>query len=229
LGDIEVITFDVPGIGGSGSPSRAYRFSGLARLTDRMLDFLGYSGQVDVLGVSWGGAAAQQFAYTCSSRCRRLILAATTPGFLMVPGRLSLLRLMLSSRRYRDPEYLNRIAPQLYGGALKRDPRLIDEFAAYMKPSGRLGYFYQQLAFVGWTSLRWLFKLRQPTLVLAGKGDPLVPPINGRILAFLIPKARLQLIDDGHLFLITSAGEAALLVREFLRAREWRPSNRRAR
>jgi len=218
LGDVEVVTLDVPGIGGSALPSRTYRFSGLARLADRMLELLGYHGQVDVLGISWGGAAAQQFAYTCSSRCRRLILVATTPGVLMVPGRLSLLPLMLDKRRYRDPEYLCRIAPKLYGGALKRDPDLIREYAAYFRPSSQLGYFYQQLAFMGWTSLRWLLLLQQPTLVLSGASDPLAPPMNGRILSFLIPKAQLRLIDDGHLFFITSANEVALIIREFLRA-----------
>ena len=51
-----------------------------------------------------------------------------------------------------------------------------------------------------------------------GASDPLAPPMNGRILSFLIPKAQLRLIDDGHLFFITSANEVALIVREFLRA-----------
>ena len=42
--------------------------------------------EADVLGVSWGGAIAQQFAFQYRSRCRRLVLAATAPGALMVPG-----------------------------------------------------------------------------------------------------------------------------------------------
>jgi poly(3-hydroxyalkanoate) depolymerase len=218
LGDVEVVTLDVPGVGGSELPAGAYRFPELARLADRMLETLGYDGPVDVLGVSWGGAVAQQFAHTCASRCRRLILAATTPGILMIPGRPSLFRLMLDGRRYRDPDYLSRIAPELYGGAFRRDPNLIRRYAVHFKPPDKRGYFYQQLAFLGWTSLHWLLLLRQPTLVLSGESDPLIPSINGRILSMLIPKARLRLIDDGHLFLITSAAEVALIVREFLRA-----------
>jgi poly(3-hydroxyalkanoate) depolymerase len=216
LGDLETIVFDVPGVGGSALPDRPYRFSGLARLVDRMLKQLGYESEIDALGVSWGGAAAQQFAYTCRQRCRRLILAATSPGVLMIPGRLSLLRRMFDARRYSDPQYMTRIAAELYGGALRREPRLIAEFAKHMKPPNRLGYLYQQMAFLGWTSLRWLPLLRQPTLVLAGNDDPLVPQLNGRILRFLIPKARLHIVDDGHLFLITGALQVAPIVREFL-------------
>ena len=120
LGDLETIVFDVPGVGGSPVPRRPYRFSGLARLVDRMLKQLGYEGEVDALGVSWGGAAAQQFGHTCSERCRRLILAATTAGVLMIPGRLSLLRRMFDARRYNDPQYMTRIAAELYGGAVRR-------------------------------------------------------------------------------------------------------------
>ena len=62
------------------------RLRGLARLAERMLTKLGYHGPVDVLGVSWGGAAAQQLARSYPARCRRAVLAAATPGVLMVPG-----------------------------------------------------------------------------------------------------------------------------------------------
>jgi pimeloyl-ACP methyl ester carboxylesterase len=49
-----------------------------------------------------------------------------------------------------------------------------------------------------------------------GADDPLVPVANARILAALIPDSRLVLIDDRHLFLVTSAAESARMVSEFL-------------
>jgi len=97
--DLEVIAFDVPGVGGSSTPNRPYRFPGLAKLTARMLDYLDY-GQVNVVGVSWGGALAQQFAYDYPERCKKLILAATAAGAVMVPGKPKVLWLMASPRRY---------------------------------------------------------------------------------------------------------------------------------
>jgi pimeloyl-ACP methyl ester carboxylesterase len=51
---------------------------------------------------------------------------------------------------------------------------------------------------------------------MAGTDDPIVPVVNGRILAKLIPQARLVTIDDGHLFLLTSARESAGLISAFL-------------
>src|SRR5258708_39323769 len=72
---IEVIRFDVPGVGGSPTPPLPLRFPALAWLAGRMLDALGYK-RVDVLGISWGGGLAQQFAMQHPWRCRRLILVS---------------------------------------------------------------------------------------------------------------------------------------------------------
>ncbi|HEY3077478.1 MAG TPA: poly(3-hydroxyalkanoate) depolymerase [Burkholderiales bacterium] len=211
----EAIVFDVPGVGGSPVPALPYRPWTLARLTAQLLDQLGHA-RVDVLGVSWGGALAQQFAFQYASRCRRLVLAATSPGHLMVPGKLSVLAKMASPRRYKDAEYMYRVAGEIYGGALRRSPQLAREHLRHVRWSSDYGYYLQLLAGLGWTSLPWLRFLPQPTLVMSGADDPLVPMINARILATLIPNARLVTLDDGHLFLVTSAGESARLVSEFL-------------
>jgi poly(3-hydroxyalkanoate) depolymerase len=209
------IVFDVPGVGGSPAPRLPYRPSTLARLSARLLDQLGHQ-QVDVLGVSWGGALAQQFAFQQGKRCRRLVLAATSPGHLMVPGRLTVLLKMATPRRYKDPDYMRRVAGDIYGGAFRGSPELAHRHLRHVRWSSDYGYYLQLVAGFGWSSLPWLRLLAQPTLVMAGTDDPLVPVANGRILASLIPDARLLTLDDGHLFLVTSAGEAAARISEFL-------------
>ena len=50
----------------------------------------------------------------------------------------------------------------------------------------------QKSASVGWTSLPWLHRLPQPTLVIAGEDDPIITPINTRLLARRIPNSRLD-------------------------------------
>src|SRR5215471_8679960 len=102
---IGTIRFDVPGIGGSPLPRYPLRFKGLARLISEMLDVLGHQ-DIDVLGISWGGALAQQFAHQYPSRCRRLILVSTSSGGISVPGRLDVLVKILSPRRYFEPSYM---------------------------------------------------------------------------------------------------------------------------
>jgi poly(3-hydroxyalkanoate) depolymerase len=209
------IIFDVPGVGGSPAPRLPYRPSTLARLSAQLLDQLEYA-QVDVLGVSWGGALAQQFAYQQRARCRRLVLAATSPGHLMVPGKPTVLLKLATPRRYRDPDYMKRVAGDIYGGALRGSSELVRKHLRHVRWSSDYGYYLQLLAGFGWSSLPWLHALAQPTLVMAGTDDPIVPVANGRILASLIPDARLVTIDDGHLFLVTSARESAATIAEFL-------------
>ena len=60
-------------------------------------------------------------------------------------------------------------------------------------------------------------RLRHPTLVLAGDDDPLVPALNGRILAHHIPDSRLHIVaGGGHLFLLERPAEMARQVADFL-------------
>lgn len=213
--DLEVIAFDVPGVGGSSTPATPFRFPGLAKLAARMLDYLDYS-QVNVIGVSWGGALAQQFAYSHPERCKKLILAATSAGAIMVPGRPSVLLKMASPRRYIQPSHGVNIAPDIYGGAFRRDPHLAEKHAAKVRSSGKLGYYWQLFAGLGWTSVHWLHKIRQPTLILAGDDDPIIPLINMKLLAWRIPNSELHVIDDGHLFLVTRAQSVAPMIMAFL-------------
>ena len=83
-----------------------------------MLDTLGY-GRVDMLGYSWGGALAQQFAFQNPRRCRRLVLAATATGALMVPARPAVLAKMLTPRRFVDRDYLASIAATTWTSSVR--------------------------------------------------------------------------------------------------------------
>jgi len=103
--DSTAVRFDVPGTGGSPDSPLPYGFPYLAAVLRRLLDKLGLQGRVDVLGLSWGGALAQQFAFHNPRRCRRLILVATATGIAMVPGKPTLLAKMLTPQRFLDHEY----------------------------------------------------------------------------------------------------------------------------
>jgi len=212
-----VAIFDVPGVGGSPTPPSPYRPSGVARIAAGLLDHLGHA-QADVLGVSWGGAVAQQFAFQYPSRCRRLVLAATVPGVLMIPGHPGALMKMATPRRYQDGRHAHRIAGDVYGGVFRHKPELVAKTLRHVRFSSRGGYYLQLAAIFGWTSLPWLFTLRQPTLVMAGADDPLIPTINAHIMRWLIPDARLVILDCGHLFLVTQPAESARIVEAFLTA-----------
>jgi pimeloyl-ACP methyl ester carboxylesterase len=134
-----------------------------------------------------------------------------------VPGRPSVLAHMVTPRRYLNRGYLQRVAGDLYGGSARADPVSV---AATMHDGIRVGpsrgYLYQLAAAAGWTSVPFLPWLRQPTLILAGDDDPLIPLINARMLHRLIRDSRLHVYHGGHLALVTEASELAPVVDGFL-------------
>jgi poly(3-hydroxyalkanoate) depolymerase len=211
-----VIRFDVPGTGGSPNSVIPYGFPYLAWVLGRALTKLGI-GVVDILGISWGGALAQQFAFQNPRRCRRLMLVATGTGVLMVPAHPRVLAKMLTLRRFRDPEYTASIAGGLYGGTVRAQSRdVAGIFGTQLHAGSKIGYVYQLLAGSIWTSLFALPGVRQPTLVLAGTDDPIVPIANAHILSRLIPHAELHLHTGGHIDLVTNAVELAPVIDTFL-------------
>ena len=69
----------------------------------------------------------------------------------------------------------------------------------------------------GWSSLPWLHRIVQPTLILAGDEDPIVPLANSRLMASRMPTARLRVVHGGgHLFLLDQPETVADDIREFL-------------
>ena len=206
---IEVIRFDAPGVGGSQLPNLPYRFTTLALLLRQMLDKLGHR-QADVLGISWGGGLAQQFALCHPRRCRRLILVATCTGpQTMVPPNPLPLAKNLILRRYGE----------LWGGTAKTAPDALARALRQARISQfSTGFLYQHTAALGFTTLPLLPLIRQRTLVLTGDEDPIIPVANGRILAAGIPHAKLHVYPGGHIELVTRPSLLTPLITSFLAA-----------
>jgi poly(3-hydroxyalkanoate) depolymerase len=213
----QVISFDAPGIGGSTPYHRPRRMPGVARTVAALIDALGYD-RVDVMGVSLGGVVAQQLAHDYPERVRRLVLAATGAGLGGLPGSPHVLISLATPRRYQDAEHYRRIAGRIYGGALRTNPdALLYAGLTRVRPPRMGGYLAQLYAISGWSSMPWLRRLRHRTLVLAGDDDPIVPLVNGKMLAWLIPHARLHVVrGGGHLFMLERPTEIAAVVADFL-------------
>ena len=211
---IDIIRFDVPGVGGSPVAALPHTFPQLARMLDRLLDELGYH-RVDVLGFSWGGALAQQFAVQHAGRCRRLVLISTNTGALSVPAAPSVLTKMLTPHGADD--YAAAMAGSVHG----RDSRARTDDVRRLFRHTRVtlagpGYLYQLAATASWSSLPFLTLIRQPVLVMGGDDDPIVPVANARILANLIPNATLHVFPGGHLEPLTAATDFGPRITHFL-------------
>ncbi|MBC2641169.1 MULTISPECIES: alpha/beta fold hydrolase [unclassified Rhodococcus (in: high G+C Gram-positive bacteria)] len=213
-----IIRFDVPGTGRSPASPVPYGIPSLACGLGRLLTELGV-GAVDVLGLSWGGALAQQFAVQNPRRCRRLVLVATGTGALMVPGHPRVLAKMLTPRRFTDTRYAAAIAGELYGGTARRGGDDVARvFRKQAHAGSRTGYVHQLLAGAMWTSLPVLPLVRQRTLIVAGTDDPIIPLLNAHIMNALLPHATLHVHPGGHVDIITDPKNLAPAVTSFLSA-----------
>src|SRR6201981_2451488 len=221
--DSTVVRFDVPGAGGSPTSLAPYVFPYLAWVLGRVLSKLGI-GVVDVLGLSWGGALAQQFAFQNPRRCRRLVLAATGTGALMVPAHPRVLAKMITPRRFSDPDYAASIAGELYGGTVRAHGEDVAKlFVRQLHAGSKIGYLHQLLAGSVWTSLFALPAVRQRTLIVAGTADTILPVLKARIINALRPHSRLYLHSGGHIDLVHNAAQLAPVIEKFLREPGERP------
>jgi poly(3-hydroxyalkanoate) depolymerase len=215
---IPTIRFDAPGTGGSPATSRPLRMRRIARLLAGLIGELGYD-RVDVLGISWGGALAQEFAHRNPELCRRVVLCATSMGMVMLPARPAVLLTLASPLRYFQPSRLHEVGARIYGGGFGDDAELVARFARTTRAPDPLGYYWQIVAGAGWTSAHYLPRLRQPVLIIAGDQDPIIPLGNAKLMATLLRAGTVHIVPGGgHLALLTHASDLVPLVHRFLTA-----------
>lgn len=216
LDGYQVIAFDPPGVGRSEMPRLPMTMMGLASMGAAILDELGLE-SANVLGTSFGGAVAQQMAVTQRRRVRKLVLVSTSFGGLSWPGDPMAYWHFMQPSSYQ-PHRMQRVAGEMFGGRLRTQPELIRGMHI-RRPSSFLAAMYRMVPLVGWTSLPWLWAIRQPTLIVCGDDDPITPQINHAVMAAMMPRATLHVVrGGGHLALVDSPGEVAPVIAGFLGA-----------
>lgn len=221
-GNRQVISFDAPGVGRSPNRLMPTSIKEISEVALAVLDHLGIE-QCDVLGYSLGGTVAQTLALHHPHRVRRLVLAATSMGLGLVPGKWNSLIHLYNPMRYYSKLYYEKTIGPMAGGQACNDPAFIERHGNLrrMHSPNVLGYYMQMAAISSFSSLRWLRDIQVPTLVVTGDDDRLIPPVNSYLLARRIPKARLVVSPgDGHLLLFDSRSPALGQIHEFLDAND---------
>ncbi len=214
-----IIAFDAPGTGRSSLPMIAVTVPELADLAaavlvDRHID------RADVLGFSYGGAVAQQMAKQHPERVRTLILAATTCGIGTQPAADPAVSAALASPwRYYSTDYFKSTAATVYGGLVGRDADVRERLAQSrsIHPPHPYGYFLQLAGGADWSSLEFLSDIIQPTMVLVGDEDPLVPVAAAQQVAEGIPHGEVVILGgSGHLLLMDEPERSAAAIDAYL-------------
>jgi pimeloyl-ACP methyl ester carboxylesterase len=218
--DRQVISFDAPGVGRSRNRLVPPTIREIAEVAVAVLDHFGLD-QVDVVGYSLGGTVAQALAWRHPQRVRRLVLAATSFGYGLVPGQWRSVIHLYNPLRYYSKLYYEWTIGPMAGGQALTDPMFIErhgELRRQHRPN-LMGYYMQMAAISSYSTLCRLKDIEVPTLVVTGDDDRLIPPVNSFMLARRIPGARLLVSPgDGHLLLFDSESPVLALILEFLDA-----------
>ena len=138
LTETTAIIFDMPGNRrlASAEDSRIVRRASLdsAPALSPILDIM----RSTSLASRGAGGSHSNSRISIPKLCRRLVLAATSPGAIMVPGRPQAILRMATPRRYWDKAHMTKIAPEIYGGAFRKDPSMRSRHAEAM--FGPLGH-----------------------------------------------------------------------------------------
>jgi len=218
LTGFQAIAFDPPGLGRSPLPPLPLSMWRLSQLGTEVLDELGIQ-SAHVLGASFGGAVAQQMAFSHPDRVRRLVLVSTSFGGFALPGSPSAYWHFLHPRGYH-PIRLEKAAGTMFGGRMRTEPELARSMRI-RRPTNVVAGLYRMAPLLGWTSLPWLCLISKPALIVAGDDDPVSPLVNHRIMAALMPHAELHIVEGGgHLALVDSPERIGPVITRFLRGED---------
>jgi len=218
--DFRVIVFDNRDAGRTRGPAHPYSIRDMAEDTVGLMDALGLE-KACILGLSMGGMIAQELALGHPERVERLVLGCTTPGLKRgVPPAPGVMRLLAVESRGHSLRHALALAGATVAISwllthLHLVPRLWR--MTLLHPTSPEGYLRQLQAISEFDVSDRLPTLRVPTLVLHGTLDVLLPPENGRLLAELIPGARLVLFKGAaHGLNLERPRQFIREVREFL-------------
>jgi pimeloyl-[acyl-carrier protein] methyl ester esterase len=174
-----------------------------------------------VIGWSLGGEVALAWARCAQRQVQRLALIATTPCFTSRPGwpcatsRAVLNEFARFLATDRDGTLARFTAAQAKGDArARRVASVLHQFNVHGAPTDVL---LAGLDVLTNTDMRRdLSLMKQPTLVMHGARDRIVPPAAGRRLAAALPDARFMLLRAcAHAPFVSQPGRVAHVLREF--------------
>jgi 3-oxoadipate enol-lactonase len=216
--DFELISFDNRGLGLSGPTADGFTVVDMAQDAAAVLDAAGIE-SAHVMGISMGGMIAQELVLARPDRVRTLVLGCSFCGG---PG-----------SRHTDQAVRQRIAEPALRGDFEGAVRASWETnvsATFAQDAGNwerfreiarrrrapLGTLIAQLqAIAGHDTSARLGAVETSTLVIHGDADQILDVSNGRLIAQLIPGARLEVLEGvGHLFFWEEPERSARLVRE---------------
>ncbi|MEQ1603236.1 MAG: alpha/beta hydrolase [Pyrinomonadaceae bacterium] len=218
--NFRLVEFDPSGIGRSRAKTANQSLDSFTNDLLGLLDELQLE-RVHLLGTSFGGFVATEFALRFPERVKKLILACTTAGGPEhVSPDVEILRSFTRNPEFTLGEQIRRFFRPAFTEKFNAEHAEIVEEVCQLREENVVNeetYVTQlRTAFSFDVSAR-LSEIEHETLVLTGDSDNLVPMQNSENLASKIPNATLKIIKNGsHMIFVENAAEFNELVDRFL-------------
>ncbi len=197
-----VLVFDNRGAGRSDAPDVAYTTRGMAEDLLALLDALGVE-RAHLLGLSLGGAIAQEAVLAAPGRFASLQLHATWVGphpyFQALVGTVRMARLQLGREGFYRALSVWLFTPACFLNQPELVETIVQQATHHPHPTALHAYLRQTEAVLGHDARDRVHLIRCPTLVAVGSQDLITPPFLAEELASRIPGAQLRSLPDvGH-------------------------------
>lgn len=194
----KVIVFDNRGMGNTGVGERPFTLEQFADDTAGLMEALGLP-SAHLLGWSMGALIAEEVALRHPGKVNKLVLYAGYCDARLFPATAEVVG-KLTDRSGTPQEQGMRFISLLFPEDwLQGHPARIRE--VFFRPMGKIPpetLIKQSQAIDLWKGCcDRLNQILNPTLVISGTEDVIVPPQNATYLAGKIPKAQLELIENG--------------------------------
>ena len=206
-----VIRFEHRGHGGSPVPTGPYTIDELGADVLTMLDRLDLP-RVSYCGLSLGGMVGQWLAINAPERIERLVLLCTAAYLPPAEGwleRAATVREAGSPAAVADAVLGRWFTPDYTASHHDIVARYRDMFSGIDAE----GYASCCEAIAAMDLRAGLSGITAPTLVVAGRQDPSIPPEHGEAIAAAVPGARLEILDPAaHLASVERADAVTALI-----------------
>ncbi len=222
--DFQIITFDPRGIGRSKASDEDLQNLSMKTFVEDVIGLLDELNieKANVLGASFGGFVAQEFALGFPDRLSKLILACTTAGGANhVKPDIEILRSFSPDPSLPLGEKIRKFIRPAFTDEFNKNHAVEVEKVCQMREQNIVSdavYLAQLQSAFSLDTENKLGAVENETLVISGDKDSVVPVQNSVNLAQKIPDAKLEIIKHGsHLFFIENADAFNRAVREFLK------------
>ena len=219
-GKHRLVIIDGPGHGDSGPAPALFTMKQCGQAMADILNQLDISTPVIIVGCSWGGLVAGEFAIDNPSRTRGIVMLNTP-----LQHKKSGLKLrdrfvvwgaywLHSSRVYQNGVARSFFLPK----TRQRGGPLMEAFRQHLQHANgaALARSVRSVILDREPLAPRMIRITAPTLFIAGRFDGMYPPETLRDAFLSIPNGRFEILDTSHISVVDEPEKTVLLINEFI-------------